>query len=771
MNQVSVLRDVIKTTWLTQLSKKNRRTLLESIDPSVVDVKQEISKVTDFVLSSKKWLKSLENNLGINLQYIFLFSQYFSSVEEMKKFLVENKTLTSVLPCYRKGSAFFSNFKIFSQFISSQEDLRVLATFSNNYFRNLFSSNEESLFIMVDFIKRIDGGLIEFDKLYDSIRQTAFFRDDLERANIRFFLSICNSIDEFIDISQNRKLFNILLEADYRIISKFIEWYWSKEKVLLLLLDNIWIRDFILTFSGNFFEILIKSYITREDFEEFLKDTEMKKWAHQINISNLEILSTLVNSKEDFRKLLSNKNIRDNTCYWNNYNLGKIFDIFKFPSLESFSRWVSSGMNIQLLNHIHACKFEKLISLYPHKKDIKNIPNNIVKFLPRIDINVFDKIWSLYWFQNKQDFELFCQNEKIIDFIKYINPSKLELLFAIYKFKARQEFETVVQNNSIREIFLTLDEDRLNLFFKFYKVKKPDKLQSFCKRLLKFSVNNISNSNIKLLEVLMKFSKGIVKFEQFFQSNCVLEILKRVNISSELFLSILQQSNTLENFELISKNRYFYWIDSWNETITSLGSQFLTELIDLQLQSKLSEIDVLKLKIELFIETKKVPINTWEKFKRRDISIYLRYWHKVDYPEIAEAFILFVQAYKKLWFSQIFGTIRIIPRYKNVGPSQEVLENLATKFYWNVSWEKFEKALHQGSIAVFLSHSTNSWTVRRPSIISEGMDVHKNDIVSKLELEKSYQKNSFSQESSMQEIFEEIFANLQAIEAYYINKK
>jgi len=58
--------------------------------------------------------------------------------------------------------------------------------------------------------------------------------------------------------------------------------------------------------------------------------------------------------------------------------------------------------------------------------------------------------------------------------------------------------------------------------------------------------------------------------------------------------------------------------------------------------------------------------------KKYDISIYVRYGHQVDYPEIAEAVIVFIQEYIRRYPSSCWGNIRIVPREVDKKPHEEL---------------------------------------------------------------------------------------------------
>ena len=142
-----------------------------------------------------------------------------------------------------------------------------------------------------------------------------------------------------------------------------------------------------------------------------------------------------------------------------------------------------------------------------------------------------------------------------------------------------------------------------------------------------------------------------------------------------------------------------------------------------------------------------------------DLSIYVRYWHVVDYPEIAEYIILFLDKYIKWNYSKYFSWIRIVPRKKNLLPSLKIIENLNV---FDVEWMKmlFETSLHTNAIPFFLSHSTNSnihWT---PNIVSSSMKERKNDIKSHIELEKNHDSWEYTKKYSLENLFREIIRNI-----------
>jgi hypothetical protein len=111
--------------------------------------------------------------------------------------------------------------------------------------------------------------------------------------------------------------------------------------------------------------------------------------------------------------------------------------------------------------------------------------------------------------------------------------------------------------------------------------------------------------------------------------------------------------------------------------------------------------------------------------KQLELSIYLRYWHAVDYPEIWEYMILFLDKYIKEWYSKYLSWIRLLPIKENVFPrSWFFKKNKIIKY--NVKKVKFEIALKKYAIPFHLSHSGFKNTESLPYITSWWMDEDEN---------------------------------------------
>lgn len=88
-----------------------------------------------------------------------------------------------------------------------------------------------------------------------------------------------------------------------------------------------------------------------------------------------------------------------------------------------------------------------------------------------------------------------------------------------------------------------------------------------------------------------------------------------------------------------------------------------------------------------------------------DLSIYMRYWHKIDHPEIAELFVLFFDEILKNKSSRYIDKIRLIPRFSDMFEPKELIKNTNVNFL-KVNWTLFKKAMFFNTVPVFLS---NSW--------------------------------------------------------------
>lgn len=154
-----------------------------------------------------------------------------------------------------------------------------------------------------------------------------------------------------------------------------------------------------------------------------------------------------------------------------------------------------------------------------------------------------------------------------------------------------------------------------------------------------------------------------------------------------------------------------------------------------------------------------------------ELTLYIRYQHRVDYPEIAELIGIFIDAYISWGYSRYFSNFRILPRNANSEtPIRSFLDSLQSGKYYNVIGIDSELVMHTCSTCMFLSHSANTGKHGIPNIISATMRSEPDDIVSKIELEsrKMWPEGYQSiQRMEYTEILREVFQNPSDLESQY----
>jgi hypothetical protein len=145
-----------------------------------------------------------------------------------------------------------------------------------------------------------------------------------------------------------------------------------------------------------------------------------------------------------------------------------------------------------------------------------------------------------------------------------------------------------------------------------------------------------------------------------------------------------------------------------------------------------------------------------------ELAIYLRYGHLVNYPEIWEYIILFLNKYIEEWYSKYLSWIRLIPRKIDIFPRTWFFKKNKIKKY-NVKWEEFNTVFKNFSIPFHLSHSTYTDSEELPHIVSWWMKSNENSINLWLELENSHDKNN-TNKKTINEILKQVVETMQKLD-------
>ncbi len=236
----------------------------------------------------------------------------------------------------------------------------------------------------------------------------------------------------------------------------------------------------------------------------------------------------------------------------------------------------------------------------------------------------------------------------------------------------------------------------------------------------------------KSIEIVKLFIlwQNINEFKKMLENEKVIFLIKNWNIENlKLFLWEKWVINSKKDLEdLIDKwfssyivsyinyddnliSAYKKWFSCnniwWNMEILfpvdSPWSKTLDEIFKLMKNSPDKDIyEILREKTRNYIE--KIEIKKQKKGDK-EIAIYLRYWQIVDYPEIWETIIIFLQEAIKKWIIKWVNGVKILPRIKYVTPRNDILDENSR--FCNVEWDDFVRELNNNSIPFYLSHSTN----------------------------------------------------------------
>ena len=336
------------------------------------------------------------------------------------------------------------------------------------------------------------------------------------------------------------------------------------------------------------------------------------------------------------------------------------------------------------------------------------------------DLKKYHKILKDYWLNlSIEETKLIILWQNIDEFIEFINNN----------------------NWKIKDLF-NLDKEVIEyLFSEDWVIKDKNDLKKF-----------INHSGFKdfILFYMNAYDISIVKL--LFWKNWV---IKSVDEMGYIYKSWLYWYITSWRLTITVLKWYIYWF-SYNNIWGNLNSLFsvqsnwsvlLMEIKKLMEEYPEKEIyEILREKSNYYIENNKIENQEkWEK----EIAIYLRYWRTVNYPEIWEAIIIFLQETIKKWIVKWVKGIKILPKTLYITPRSNILDK-NTRFC-NVSWKEFKYELNNNSIPFYLSHSTNE--AKWLAILSWSMETKKWQINLWLELEKGYDKDD-TNNKSINEIFD-----------------
>lgn len=396
-------------------------------------------------------------------------------------------------------------------------------------------------------------------------------------------------------------------------------------------------------------------------------------------------------------------------------------------------------------------------------RDYKNIPffkeyfkNNVQEIL---DKNKKKSLNQIEYNNVKNNFKKRAINidSYIYDFLTW--PNKDILNIAISLCKSHFDLEKILYNKRIWYVLTNSEVDRFKSIFNLLKIDKLDDFISF--------FDNPRIVQLLFSDYSLKEFEEINDFRWFFINNTYeFYKLSKIQLSDCLFNVKSDWSRVLSQIILEMKKNQKKWLLQIMDDLVEKEFVKITEWLDkyddeirFNNWKRINSFQLLNMpwKYKKLIE--KLQIDT----DKHELSIYIRYWNTVNYPEIAESIVMFLKKYINQGFSRYFSSIRILPVEADKTISEPIFdENIK---YYPVYSDEF-KAAHICSSFLYLSHSSviNPWNT--PWIISETSWLKQDfNIYSEIELEKDKSINWFESENNLYNILRENLKNIQELEA------
>lgn len=538
----------------------------------------------------------------------------------------------------------------------------------------------------------------------------------------------------FLDKLNNNILYNLTEQQSINVINEYISEYLTFENREIL----FWNIK-----ANSLSEYLSKLWISIEEIINihwwgytYLSEYEITKWRKIMNINNsstkisgkelIEILNKIKDEsgKEELYKRLKNNINKDDI----NINM-----VLKYPFLSSIYNWKD-------------LKFSELKKILRSPDFIDTDKINLINSYEWIiDINFIFKEIRI--------------NGVLLALIKKID----------YKTTKIEDIESLILKTRLHieifeEVFKTWDKILINTilnFLLYYVNLRHGEAEILLKKVYKFGfyrdqekIDNLLTMNYGMIMALLFNNYNTSDWETSRTSNFSIlfkRIVKSIRNEYWLYLYDYMIWEVEKVYEDITK-----WKDKYSETDRKINWWRIQNFQN----KRISSTD------------KKIAEKIWIKEEWLDLSIYVRYKHTVDYPEIAEYIIIFLQKYLNDWYSKYFSKIRIIPRMKDIFPDSWVDLWLWNIDKYNVDKKEFKIALNYHSIPLYLSHSSNIRPYWTPNIVSAWMWRKQqiktmNDVKSKIELELHYQTDSemsFLGDSNLDTLLNEVVKNIKEVE-------
>jgi len=660
----------------------------------------------------------------------------------------------------------------------------------------------------------------ELDKLFNksnwSIIQEIIIFWNIENINTLFskkFYDIKESsdLDNLIKNPYWNQIRSIIVAKSSWVIKLLFEDIYNinnKEKLEELFRNNVWnkIQTLITFWKTENIKLFFKDIYDIKNNNDLTKLTKNPYWEKIVdlmkywNIENIKLFFEdiyEIKNKENLEELFDNKNWNviqyfikcrktENIKHvfgkkWIVKDSADIDKLSRFKFLEDFKEiitsWETANIklifgNNRIINNTEAINklFWNLIWKWTEHWSIVNIIKlfQLIDYWESKNIELFfsKKFYNINWIKELKDLISSPiwdkENRGIEEFIIFWNHNIILKLFSenFYNINNKKDFEDLLNNKNwykIKDLIINWKYENLKLFLSeewtiknktdlelLFKSEKYPIFETFIKNWIKSEYKYI-NELIKDNYDIRKISINIIR-KYFFavtsQGSRVLNYLLDRARKEEKDIYTQMQKIVVEYLEQKSK--------TWEVEEKELNYIGIQRILDKFFKKSFSKIEHSKLNIPK---------------DKIELSIYLRYWHTVDYPEIWELILLFVNEYINRKYSAYISGIRLIPRHENLLPRVGLLNMIPKIRTYRVMWLDFERSLGLWSVQIHLSHGTVLKT-GMPQITSCWISKEDKHIQLSIDLEENYDKNN-TKSQNIEEIFNSLFNALQQVDKQF----
>lgn len=284
-----------------------------------------------------------------------------------------------------------------------------------------------------------------------------------------------------------------------------------------------------------------------------------------------------------------------------------------------------------------------------------------------------------------------------------------------------------------------------------------------------------------LLDKKIDFEKKLMIKNLFYWEITIEDIKKVINKleKREKYLLANELEKTAENINFLIK----LWLSPENFLFNckSDGWKIFDEILK----------NTLKNNSDIYTEMKKIVLNFIEKqnlekniFSEKDskrlykifknnhtnndedfmkFGFYIRYWHKIDHPEIAELIIIFFDEILKNQSLKYFKDFKIFTRFKNKFYPKNFSKFIKKEKILLLEWMEFENEINNNYTIFYFSNSSSPKT-NFPNFISKNMKKWKNSFNLDLEFENKFWDKYFNQNLKSDKILKFFLEKIQRFE-------